>query len=139
MLRRQALDLVIAGVTPNEEGIYCIDNARLRMDPDGIIHQWFEPPGGTFASETLEASRELVLRCGKASITLRSDGIVQIHGRDITSWARRRQRIRGGSGQHQLGRVSPTRVQLRAVGADPVEDAAAHDARALVEAIREVV
>lgn len=47
--------------------------------------------------ELIEAKRELVLRCGKASITLRSDGTVQIRGRDITSWARRRQRIRGGS------------------------------------------
>jgi hypothetical protein len=28
---------------------------------------------------------------------LRSDGTVQIRGRDVTSWARRRQRIRGGS------------------------------------------
>ncbi|NVB41970.1 hypothetical protein G6O69_29350 [Pseudenhygromyxa sp. WMMC2535] len=47
--------------------------------------------------EVIEASRELVLRCGDASITLRSDGSVQIRGRDVTSWARRRQRIRGGS------------------------------------------
>lgn len=47
--------------------------------------------------EVIEASKELVLRCGKASITLRSDGTVKIQGRDITSWARRRQRIRGGS------------------------------------------
>jgi hypothetical protein len=38
-----------------------------------------------------------VLRCGAAAITLRADGTVRITGRDITSWARRRQRIRGGS------------------------------------------
>jgi hypothetical protein len=45
----------------------------------------------------IEAAKELVLRCGAASITLREDGTVKIHGRDITSWARRHQRIRGGS------------------------------------------
>jgi hypothetical protein len=45
----------------------------------------------------IEATRELVLRCGDASITLRSDGTLTLRGRDVTSWARRRQRIRGGS------------------------------------------
>ena len=47
--------------------------------------------------QVIEATRELTLRCGEASITLRSDGSVKIRGRDVTSWARRRQRIRGGS------------------------------------------
>lgn len=47
--------------------------------------------------QVIEAEHELVLRCGSAAITLRSDGTVRITGRDITSWARRRQRIRGGS------------------------------------------
>jgi hypothetical protein len=45
----------------------------------------------------VEATRELTLRCGEASITLRNDGTITIRGRDVTSWARRRQRIRGGS------------------------------------------
>jgi hypothetical protein len=45
----------------------------------------------------IEARDELLLRCGEASILLRADGTIQIRGRDITSWARRRQRIRGGS------------------------------------------
>jgi len=45
----------------------------------------------------LEAERELELRCGEASILLRRDGTIKIRGRDITTWARRRQRIRGGS------------------------------------------
>lgn len=47
--------------------------------------------------QVIEAKRELVLRCGDASITLRSDGTLTLRGRDVTSWARRRQRIRGGS------------------------------------------
>lgn len=49
------------------------------------------------APQVIEAEHELVLRCGAASITLRADGTVNIRGRDVTSWARRRQRIRGGS------------------------------------------
>jgi hypothetical protein len=47
--------------------------------------------------DVIEAKQELVLRCGAAAITLRADGTVRITGRDITSWARRRHRIRGGS------------------------------------------
>jgi hypothetical protein len=47
--------------------------------------------------QVIEAEHELVLRCGAAAITLRADGTVRITGRDITSWARRRHRIRGGS------------------------------------------
>ncbi len=47
--------------------------------------------------QVITAAHELVLRCGQASITLRSDGTITLRGRDITSWARRRQRIRGGS------------------------------------------
>jgi hypothetical protein len=46
---------------------------------------------------TIEARERLVLRCGEASISLEADGTVKILGRDVTSWARRRQRIRGGS------------------------------------------
>jgi hypothetical protein len=49
------------------------------------------------AADVIEAKHELVLRCGAASITLRADGTVRVTGRDITSWARRRHRIRGGS------------------------------------------
>jgi hypothetical protein len=47
--------------------------------------------------QVIEAKGELVLRCGAAAITLRADGTVRVTGRDITSWARRRHRIRGGS------------------------------------------
>ena len=49
------------------------------------------------ARDVIEAEHELVLRCGDAAIVLKADGSVRITGRDITSWARRRQRIRGGS------------------------------------------
>ena len=46
---------------------------------------------------TVEAERELTLRCGKATLTLRHDGKVLTRATDIVSLARRRQRIKGGS------------------------------------------
>ncbi len=55
-----------------------------------------EVDGEAIEREVIEAKDELVLRCGAASITLKADGTVRVIGRDITSWARRRHRIRGG-------------------------------------------
>jgi hypothetical protein len=45
----------------------------------------------------LSAQQEVVLRCGKASITLTTDGKVAIKGADIVSTAGRVNRIRGGA------------------------------------------
>ncbi|HEY9101215.1 DUF6484 domain-containing protein [Chitinimonas sp.] len=47
----------------------------------------------------LEATRELELRCGETSLTLTSDGRIQLRGRYITSHASATQRILGGSVQ----------------------------------------
>ena len=46
----------------------------------------------------IEASEEVVLRCGDASITLRNNRVI-IRGKDIVSRARRANKIRGGSVQ----------------------------------------
>ncbi|MCH9687508.1 MAG: hypothetical protein K0V04_39100 [Deltaproteobacteria bacterium] len=46
---------------------------------------------------TLQADRELVLRCGKASLRLRRDGLVEVRGVDVVSRASRANWIRGGS------------------------------------------
>lgn len=43
------------------------------------------------------ADRELVLRCGKASVSLRHDGRVEIRGENILTQAAGPNRIRGGS------------------------------------------
>lgn len=43
------------------------------------------------------ADRELVLRCGKASVSLRHDGRVEIRGENILTQASGPNRIRGGS------------------------------------------
>lgn len=45
----------------------------------------------------LEAKKELTLRVGEGSITLREDGKVVLRGRDLVSHARRLNRIRGGT------------------------------------------
>lgn len=45
----------------------------------------------------LSAQKEVVLRCGKASIALTVDGRVVIKGADIVSSAARTNRVRGGS------------------------------------------
>jgi hypothetical protein len=46
---------------------------------------------------TLQATREVVLQCGKASITLTREGSVIIRGAEIVSRATGAHRIRGGS------------------------------------------
>ena len=45
----------------------------------------------------IEAKRELVLRCGEASIRLRRDGRVEVRGIDVVSRAKRANWIKGGS------------------------------------------
>jgi len=45
----------------------------------------------------LQAERELVLRCGKASITLTRAGKILIRGAYVSSHADGAQRIRGGT------------------------------------------
>lgn len=45
----------------------------------------------------IEAERELVLACGKSSITLRASGEVVIKGLKITSRARQANKIKGGN------------------------------------------
>jgi hypothetical protein len=43
------------------------------------------------------AQQELLLRCGKASISLRHDGHVEIRGETIVTHATAANRVRGGS------------------------------------------
>ena len=45
----------------------------------------------------IEGEREVVLQCGEAKLVLRRDGKIIIHGRDVTTRARRRHRIKGGA------------------------------------------
>ena len=45
----------------------------------------------------IEAKKNLTLKCGDGSITLRKDGKILIKGKDLVSQARRTNRIKGGS------------------------------------------
>jgi hypothetical protein len=47
----------------------------------------------------IEGKEEVVLRCGKASLTLRADGRVLLRGVDVVSQADRVQKVRGGKVQ----------------------------------------
>jgi hypothetical protein len=59
--------------------------------------------GGAVALEAdgqrvvISAQHELVLRCGKSRVVLRSDGRIELRGETVTSHATRANRIRGGS------------------------------------------
>lgn len=55
--------------------------------PDLVVPQRLE----------MKAAEELILQCGDAKITLKSDGKVAIGGHEIDSRARHRHRIRGGT------------------------------------------
>ena len=45
----------------------------------------------------LEAQKNLTLKCGEGSITIREDGKILIKGKDLVSHAQRMNRIKGGS------------------------------------------
>jgi len=45
----------------------------------------------------IEAKKNLTLKCGDGSITLRKDGKILIKGKDLVSRAKRMNRIKGGS------------------------------------------
>ena len=47
----------------------------------------------------IEGEGELILRCGRATVTLREDGKIVIRGVDVLSRASRTNRIKGGSVQ----------------------------------------
>jgi hypothetical protein len=45
----------------------------------------------------IEAKKNLTLKCGDGSITIRADGKILIKGKDLVSHAQRTNRIKGGS------------------------------------------
>jgi hypothetical protein len=57
------------------------------------------PEPGEADELVLEAKKQLILRCGAGSITIREDGKILIKGKDLVSHAKRLNRIRGGSVQ----------------------------------------
>lgn len=56
---------------------------------------WFVEADGK--TVVLEAQNQIVLRCGRSSVTLRKDGRLVMQGTDVVSRASNRNRIKGGS------------------------------------------
>jgi hypothetical protein len=52
---------------------------------------------GTQDEIVIEAKKNLTLKCGEGSITIREDGKILIKGKDLVSHAQRMNRIKGGS------------------------------------------
>ncbi len=61
----------------------------------GRIGRYQEPKPE--ANVTIEASESLTLKCGEASVDLRSDGKVMVRGEDVLLRAKGTQRIRAGT------------------------------------------
>ena len=79
----------------------------------GVVQHRISPPSGTLMTlvkrvrpgiaqidgrkVVLEAKNEIILRCGKGSITLRRDGKIVVKGTDLVSRALRNNKIKGSS------------------------------------------
>jgi hypothetical protein len=87
-LQLAAGDPVIVLLPDDREPRGCI-LGRVRRASDGKI----DAPD----SIHLQAKRDLTLRVGEGSITLRADGRILVKGESITSTARKLIRIRGGA------------------------------------------
>jgi len=75
--RTPLIDAVLAGPLPGGEKVARVDGRRVEID----------------------GREEVVLRCGKASLTLRRDGRVVLRGVNVVSQAEQAQKIRGGKVQ----------------------------------------
>jgi len=65
----------------------------------GVVSNAFCPAAAHPMDEelVLEAERQIVLRCGKSTITLRRDGRITVRGAEVTTRASGRNKIRGAS------------------------------------------
>ncbi len=71
------LDAALAGTLPEGERVARVDGRRV----------------------VVEGEEEVILRCGKASLTLRRDGKVVVRGVNVVSQAEQANKIRGGKVQ----------------------------------------
>ncbi len=85
-------DIVLVWLPPDprERGVVL---GRVRPGPEQVKEQ-------EDAEElVLEAKKQLTLKCGSGSITIREDGKILIKGKDLVSHAQRLNRIKGGAVQ----------------------------------------
>jgi hypothetical protein len=93
----------VAALTPLAQG----DAVLVWLPPTapgrGVILGRVAAPARSGSAEpdelVLEAKKQLVLRCGAGSITIREDGRILIKGKDLVSHAQRLNRIKGGTVQ----------------------------------------
>jgi hypothetical protein len=90
-LRLAPGDHVLAWISTRE------DERSVVLGRLGPSHAPAEEPKEIPEEIVLEAGRELTLRCGEGTITLREDGKILIRGKDLVSRAERSNRIKGGS------------------------------------------
>lgn len=89
-LLRQPLDNVLDVTQANQDQL----TRKLRDEPDVPADLSIERDGERI---TLSADREIVIKCGKASITLTRAGKVLIRGEHLLSRSTGANRIRGGT------------------------------------------
>lgn len=68
---------------------------RIRLDYAAGPHS--RETAGSQNELVIEAKKNLILKCGEGSITIREDGKILIKGKDLVSHAQRMNRIKGGS------------------------------------------
>ena len=86
-------DLVLVVRDREESGIIL---GRIR--PSNVADHASQAISDIIPNELLiEAKKNLTLKCGEGSITIREDGKILIKGKDLVSHAQRMNRIKGGS------------------------------------------
>lgn len=77
-----------------------VPSKRVEPGGSGIAELLLPAPNSIHVDDkgiVIEAQREIVLRCGESSITLRKDGKIVVRGRQLLSRASQTNRIQGGS------------------------------------------
>jgi len=120
IIRRLETDgsVVVDGSSGTEEIVCTVlqttEGTTLVLAPHDVVLCWCPDPQvprgvilgrigpshleGTTPDElVIEARKNLTLKCGEGSITIRDDGKILIKGKDLVSHAQRMNRIKGGS------------------------------------------
>jgi hypothetical protein len=88
-------DTVLALLPETEDGRGVIFG---RIVPAQVPSSPMAPSDAEISDElVIEAKKNLTLKCGEGSITIREDGKILIKGKDLVSHAQRMNRIKGGS------------------------------------------
>jgi len=94
--RNKARALAVRTADPNP-GWIVVGLIRERLAHDALNAKGALQVCYEGESLRLAADRDLSLSCGKASLTLRFDGRIELHGTNILSAARGQQRIKGAT------------------------------------------